>query len=230
MKSFHVLLTAAILGSLSAVEVPAQVPTSLAVATDEEQQQIKRIETALASKVSFDVKDLPLDELLQKVSQQCGIPILLRKSLAIAGIDSARPVTISLRDISLRAFLRNLLGELNLTFVVKDEVIAITTTDDSWAYPVTRIYPVKDLIQTRPTPSAKVEYDFGPLIELIISTVTITQESGASPVDGFDNALCIIITTRDEEHEQVERLLTTLRKSKARQQLAPPPEPIRSGK
>ncbi len=68
------------------------------------------------------------------------------KALEEAGIGSDTPVTRTLKGISLRSALRLMLGAMDLTYVIKDEVLLITTTDVASNELVTKAYPVADLV------------------------------------------------------------------------------------
>ena len=58
------------------------------------------------------------------------IPIIIdQRALDDSGMGSDRPVTISLRGISLRSVLKLMLSELDLTYVVHDPVLKITTPE-----------------------------------------------------------------------------------------------------
>ena len=49
------------------------------------------------------------------------------KALADMGIGSDTPITRNLKGITLRSALRLMLKELDLTYVIRDEVLSITT-------------------------------------------------------------------------------------------------------
>jgi hypothetical protein len=107
------------------------------------------IKSGLAvEKTSVDVADQPLSEWTVALSDRYNIPIMFdTAALRDATIDpSTTPVGIVVKDISLRSALKLVLGEHNLTYVVKDEVLLITTTDKANAQLVTKVYPVADLV------------------------------------------------------------------------------------
>ena len=71
-----------------------------------------------------------------------GIEIQLdSKALEDAGIGTDTPVTRKLKGISLRSALRLMLGALDLTYIIKDEVLLITTTEEADTELVTKVYP-----------------------------------------------------------------------------------------
>ena len=68
------------------------------------------------------------------------------KALEDAGAGTDTPVTKNLRGISLRSALRLMLGPMDLAYVIKDEVLLITTKEKADAELVTKVYPVADLV------------------------------------------------------------------------------------
>jgi len=55
-------------------------------------------------------------------------------------------VTRNLSGVSLRSALRLMLKDLDLTYVIRDEVLLITTPEEANAKLVTKVYPVADLV------------------------------------------------------------------------------------
>jgi hypothetical protein len=72
--------------------------------------------------------------------------VLSTKKLEEAAINLETPVTVNFKQISLRAGLRNMLGELGLTYLIKDEVMQITTPEDAGSQLITKVYRVGDLV------------------------------------------------------------------------------------
>jgi hypothetical protein len=63
-----------------------------------------------------------------------------------AGIPSDEPMNLVLSGITLRSALKILLTDLQLTYVIEDEVMKITTVDLANERLSTRVYPVGDLV------------------------------------------------------------------------------------
>ena len=105
------------------------------------------INAALNSKTECEFIDTPLADVVDYFKSKHEIEIQLDlKALTDEAIDSSVPVTRSLKGISLKATLRLILGSLNLTYIVKDEVLLITSKTEADAYTPTRVYPVADLV------------------------------------------------------------------------------------
>lgn len=107
----------------------------------------QRIMDALDTDVDLEYAETPLHEVISDLKDRFGIPIVLStKKLEEAAISLETPVTVSLKQISLRAGLRNMLGELGLTYLIKDEVMQITTPEDAGSQLITKVYRVGDLV------------------------------------------------------------------------------------
>ena len=92
---------------------------------------VRKIERALRGPLhsqGLDFTQIPLDEVISTMQDEYGIPIQLdRTGLDEIGVNADEPVTISLSNISLRSALRLMLKTSNLTYVIENEVLIITT-------------------------------------------------------------------------------------------------------
>ncbi|WP_186767784.1 vWA domain-containing protein [Blastopirellula retiformator] len=96
--------------------------------------------------------DTPLVEVVEYLKTLHGIEIQLNnRALEDVGLSPDVPVTRNLEGISLRSALRLLLKELELTYVVANEVLEITTPEDAESELVTKVYPVADLVMPIPS-------------------------------------------------------------------------------
>jgi hypothetical protein len=76
-----------------------------------------------------------------------GIEIQLDKRvLAAAGVDGDMPITRSLKGVTLRSALKLMLGDLDLTYVIRHEVLLITSKTAAESMTDIRVYPVADLM------------------------------------------------------------------------------------
>lgn len=97
--------------------------------------------------VGMEFVETPLKDAMTFTADQHSIPIVINaKALRDAGINVDTPVTKSLKGITLRSALRLLLKDVDLTYVVRDEVLQITTPDDAESLVTTKVYPVGDLV------------------------------------------------------------------------------------
>jgi hypothetical protein len=103
------------------------------------------IEVALEKPASrFEFNETPLRDVIAKIREAHGIPVELdQKALADAGFDLDTPITQCLSGISLRSALRLLLDNIGLTYLVKNEVLLITTREADVEHPTVRLYPLR---------------------------------------------------------------------------------------
>ncbi len=185
----------------------------------------KKIKAALGETVELDINDLPLAELgeLLKIRHQIGIQ-LDHRELADEGIESDTPFSFHVRGVSLNSALRLLLSEADLTHVVHDEVLLITTKTAAENIVTPRMYPVADL--------ATLDGDLGPtrvrmgmggnlyagsdyetLATLIFALVAPTtwDENAHGPGPYDENSGLLSIPQTQEVHEEIQELLVSLR-------------------
>jgi general secretion pathway protein D len=106
------------------------------------------IDKKLRTPVSIQFTNAPLSKVLDDLAKKCDVNLHLDpKGLAEEGVTTDTPVTIDLRnEIMLKSALNLVLEPLHLSYVIKDEVLKITSEQmrDGQVYRVT--YPVADLV------------------------------------------------------------------------------------
>ncbi len=106
------------------------------------------IQKKLKTPVSLDFTNAPLSKVVDYLSKIAEINLYLDpKGLAEEGVTTDTPVTIEVRhEIMLKSALNLILQPLHLSYVIKDEVLKITSEQlrDNQVYPVT--YNVADLV------------------------------------------------------------------------------------
>ena len=109
----------------------------------------KKIEDALKQPTQIEFVETPLKDVVDYLKDLHHIEIQLdTAALKDASVDESTPVTKNLKGISLRSALKLLLDELQLKYVVHNEVLLITspTKAESDEYMTTKVYPVADLV------------------------------------------------------------------------------------
>jgi hypothetical protein len=98
--------------------------------------------------MTFDAKEVKLDEVLDEFGKRLGQPLVTDedalKQLNI-GYDSTVTVRAK-RPIAARTVLRQTLSQLGLTYVIKDQSIYITTPEKAKQMMVVRTYYLGDLL------------------------------------------------------------------------------------
>ena len=106
-----------------------------------------KILAALDDKTELEFVDQPLTDVIDYLKERHDIEIQLdSKALTDEGVGTDTPITRNIRGITLRSALRLMLGELDLTYVIKNEVLMITTKTEAENMLSTKVYPVADLV------------------------------------------------------------------------------------
>jgi type II secretory pathway component GspD/PulD (secretin) len=142
----------------------------------------KLIERKLSSPVSLNFVNQPLRTVIDDLRGVQGVNIYVdQPALDEKGISQDMPVTIKLEQIALKSALNLLLHSVHLTYVVKEDVLQITTEDHARGKLEQRVISVPDLViavenfgQVGVTPSSNLG------IENVNSPVTGTP----SPITG----------------------------------------------
>ncbi len=108
----------------------------------------RKIKASLDVKTSVDQTDQPLSEWISYLSDKYRVQIQFdSNALRDASLDPATlKVGFTLKDISIRSALRLILKQYDLTYVINDEVLLITTTDRAKACLTICVFDVRDLV------------------------------------------------------------------------------------
>lgn len=176
------------------------------------------IEHALLQPAAFDFDQVPLAEVVEFVRQKFEIEVVLdRVALEAVGVATDTPITKHVRGISLRSGLNLALRDLDLTWVVQDEVLLITTIDEAEQLMTTKVYAVRDLALP---PGGDGAEDYNSLIAAIVTTVTPTSWNGVGgpgSLQAVPNAGAIVAAQTPAVHEELATLLQSLRDARAKQ-------------
>jgi general secretion pathway protein D len=106
------------------------------------------IERRLKTPVLLRYEDTPLSEVIDGLSNLAGVNIHLDpRGLSQEGVESSTPVTINLsKEISLKSALNLILEPLHLSYVIKDEVLKITSEQLRDGETYVHTYNVADLV------------------------------------------------------------------------------------
>jgi negative regulator of sigma E activity len=109
------------------------------------------IEERLNKTTDLEFVEMPLKDVVAFLQDSHQIPIVLKvKKLDEAGISVDTPMTKQVRGIKLKSALNLILEDLELTYVVRDEVLQITTPQDAQATLEIRIYDCRDILAMPP--------------------------------------------------------------------------------
>jgi len=114
-----------------------------------------RIQSALNDETETGFIDTPLSDAIEFFGDLHRISIIFdNAALLEEGIDTAEPITLDISGIKLRSALKIMLEPLQLTYIIEDEVMKITTENRAIEKLSTRVYPVGDLVIPIQTPTA----------------------------------------------------------------------------
>jgi hypothetical protein len=175
----------------------------------------KAIEAALAEPTQLEFVDTPLSDVIEYLKDIYHIEIQIdKKALEDVGIAADSPITKNLNGISLRSALRLLLRDLDLTYMIDNEVLLITTQCVADARLVTTVYDVADLVAFHDKDGDWDDYDS--LIELVktaIRPTTWDTTGGPGSISGCPTgqARLLVISTTYEIQRDVKTLLENIR-------------------
>lgn len=110
-------------------------------------QAVARIRAALGEETTQTFIQTPLNEALVQLSRMHDIPILIDvRALEEIGLSADQPVTLDLKQVSLRSFLRLMCRPLDLTYMVSNEVLQITTVEAAEQSLTTEAYPFPKML------------------------------------------------------------------------------------
>lgn len=126
-----------------------------------------KILAVLEQPTEFSFQEQPLGKVVEYFKQKHDLQILFDSSaLDDEGVDTDEPVTQTLKNISLRSALRLILAQLELTYIVGDGYLLITTATEAENKLNLKVYPVQDLVALdggfRPAPIATDAPDDSP--------------------------------------------------------------------
>lgn len=179
----------------------------------------ERIEQALATRVDLDFKKTSLADIAAWIRKQHGIEVSIdHKSITDSGIDPDNlTFSLSLKQISLGAALRHLLRSEVLVAEPDEQELRITTHDRAATMLTTRTYDVGDLARYRYL-NGRVERDAILLVDFITSQCapeTWDAVGRWGSIQEFGDA--IVVSQTRGVHQEIEKLLATLRATIKRQ-------------
>lgn len=175
---------------------------------------VARIERALAAPLhstGLEFTDQPLKEVLMQLQEEYNIPIQLNAGeLESAAIGTDSPVTISLHNISLKSALKLLLEPHQLTYIIRDEVLMVTTQEAADKQLVTCVYNVQGLIDESDPKSMNSLID---AIERCVASDTWADISDKGVADAMPiKPGLLVVSQTPAVQDEVRGLLMKIRK------------------
>jgi hypothetical protein len=173
----------------------------------------------------FQFVEVPLEKVTQDIASRYGVQIVLELgALEEAGVGTDTPVTANLRQVTLPVALALVLEPLDLTYVIRDEVMLVTTAEVASQELPTVVYPAADLLQYGQPQVGTGQQDFDTLIEVITTSVlpnSWDEVGGPATISESAATSSLCISQTRVAHDEILRLLAGLRQ--LRTPLAEPP-------
>lgn len=186
-------------------------------------RQHLRLRDALEENISVDFEDTPLESAIQQLAELADIDIRLDVSaLRNARIREREPVTLKLEDRSLETVLQAAVLDLDLTWIIRNGCLWVTSKDEAENYLKTAVYDVRDLCR-----------DADESDSLMLAITSQAEPASWDNVGGegsieYAKPGVLVIGHRERVHNKVLELLETyrsaLRSSKQRERRGEDPD------
>ena len=182
----------------------------------------QRIELALDEQLrsgGLEFHEAPIEEVVDYLKAEYDLNIQIdQPALDEIGISTEDPITIQVRNVSLGSALRLMLKPWELTTLIEDEVLFITTEEQAASRLRVGIYPVGDLLNE--------ETSLASIVDVLISTVAsetwAENGGGEAEIRPLSPGLLVVSQTHTV-HEELRRTLTAIRQaSQAAEAVASP--------
>lgn len=163
-----------------------------------------QIRRELAKSTTVDFVETPLMEVAVFLEDLHQIQIEVdANAMDSSGVATDTPITCSLTNVTLHAVLRQVLEPFDLTYLIENEILLITTRDVAQSHPEVRVYNVDGLA---------TEKSIDDLIKVIRSTCTPESwktAGGFGQIEKFQGRL--VVRQSAEVQWEISRLLADLR-------------------
>jgi hypothetical protein len=188
---------------------------SLIAAKTDRSPKRRAIEYRLLQPITLNFKDVPFEEALRSISSLSGVQVIPDfRAFEEAGVSLAVPVSIAVENISMKSSLNLLLDKLMLDWVIRDDVLLITTPPKRGRF-YRKTYPIGDLLARRargiPTDSKAAEA-LRQVIEKCVDEDSWANSGGSGTIQYLAQEKSLLIYQSAQEHEEIVQLLASLRK------------------
>ncbi|HEX4413065.1 MAG TPA: STN domain-containing protein [Lacipirellulaceae bacterium] len=175
---------------------------------------VERINRALRGPLhsnGLDFVNTPLKDIAEQLATDYEIPIQLDKAaMDEIGVNAEQPVDINLHGVSLQSALKIMLKNIQLTYVIRDEVLFITSPDAAEKDLKVCVYNVSELVGKDGSSDLDTVADV--IRSCVLTDTWSANGGGQSEVRTIEPDLLVISQTASAQ-EQVRDLLNAIRKS-----------------
>ncbi len=168
--------------------------------------QHQELRQKLGATVTVDFRNTPLKTAVEQLADQAKIDIRLDvRALDDVGIRERQPVTLKLSDRKLEMVLQALAANLELTWMLRDGILWITTSEEAETHLKTAVYDVRDLCRNDDESLA--------LLEALTSQTNPESwdDVGGPGAMEFARPGVLVVSTVERIHDDVLNLLESYR-------------------
>lgn len=187
----------------------SSVDNSSGTSIGDARMKLRDIERKLEEPVTADFVETPMSDVVDYLSQNLSMPILVDEmALEEVGL-TPEDIVVTIYDVgtlTARSVLRLALAKYELTYVIEDEVLKITTPEKAEARPDVRVYSAESF----------GDQDMDSIIRLITNMVEVDswdEVGGPGHIEAFGGK--IIVSQTQEVHEKIRDLIAQLREAGA---------------
>ncbi len=209
------VLAAGVNGADAQAATAAQQTREPVLSAGEDSQALAKFREKLASPVTLEFVESPFSDIVEFLKDFSGVNIVLHKpALDKEGVTVDTPISIHVQSIRLASALSLMLRPYNLTWILENDCLLITSQLAANNHTVTRSYPVGDLAAT---PEA------GAMLVALAKEI-LRADGKDLPGDrilSLDSLQAIVMTHNISAHDRLVRLFEQLRGG------AEPPESVK---
>lgn len=181
-------------------------PVFWATANPEADERIARTLHASLDDDGLEFTESVLAEVAEFVRDRYQLPVRLNvPALTDLAISPDEPITCSIHWVSLAAGLRLMLEDVGLTYVIKDEVLEITTEEQAETELVAAVYPVSDFVEREAMPQL-----MNSLVTAVAAHTWAGNGGGEGEICQLGGGILLVKQTR-HAHDEIRRTLQALR-------------------
>ncbi|MDX1962159.1 MAG: serpin family protein [Pirellulales bacterium] len=171
----------------------------------------ERILATLREPTEFDLKDATIEQIATYVAERHKLNVFVdHKALNDENFDISTKFNFRAKNLQLREALRLVLDHHDLSYLIQEAALVLTTKNEAINHLLIRVHYVGDIL----TPDENGECDVLGLIEVVSSTVqqdSWKESGGQGCMAGFGQSRLVVSNT-NEVHEKIEDLLARIRR------------------
>lgn len=177
------------------------------------QELVQQFETALNQSLSLDLVDALLEEVVEKISAEIDVPIMIdKRSLEEVGLTADVPIDFVCNQLPARSVLKQIFQDLDLAHNYQNGMILIGTDESVQSRLLSRIY----FLEGTGLPRGDYEEALS-LIQSSIQPDVWEALGGASTIasigDGLSGRPSVLVSSTISVHNEIALLLEALRQS-----------------